>query len=99
MPAVHGLIWQHFPQDQVAVIAVNQTGSVNWLAEYAAQRGITFPFIYDEEGLLYALYEVSSSLAYVIIDQHGVVRYRYDGQYDRYNEIQNLIEDLLNNAS
>ena len=100
MPTIHGLIWQQLPQESIAILAVNNTSSVTWLLNYSNQRGIGYPFIYDEYSSLFNSYQVGPSFGntpptYVIIDQQGVVQYRIDDRFNQYFEIKSKIEELL----
>jgi peroxiredoxin len=79
---------------------VNNTSSVSWLKSYRAQYGITFPLIFDQQSPLFNLYQVGGSFGntpptYVIIDTAGVVRYRFDAKFNRFEEIKSDIQGLL----
>ena len=95
LPAIYGLIWLQYSQDDLAVIAINNTSSVQWLQVYAGQRGITYPFIYDTSSSLFNTYQVNTPPTYIIIDREGIVQYRIDDQFNKYFEMKDKIEELL----
>lgn len=67
---------------------------------YSIGRGITYPFVFDEESSLFDSYQVGPQFGntpptYVIIDQQGIVQYRTDDRFNRYDEMKDKIEELL----
>lgn len=86
----------------MTMLAVNNTSSVTWLKNYRGQYGISYPFVYDEKSELFNLYQVgglygNNPPTYVIIDKAGVVRFRSDNQFNRFEEIKGIIEGFLKN--
>lgn len=81
-------------------MAVNYSSSVTWLKNYRGEKGISYSFVFDPQTDLFRLYQVGSSYGnypptYIIIDTAGVVRYRADNQYNRFQEMKTKIEGLL----
>ena len=99
MPSIQWLVNVAFTPDQLTIIAVNNTSSVTWLRNYRAQTGISYLFVYDQTSNLNRLYEVGSTFgnnppSYLIIDKGGIVRYRVDQKYNRFDEMKAMIEGL-----
>jgi len=89
-----------FTANQLTVAGINQSSSASWLSNYASQRGISFPFVFDSQGKMHQDYQVGTSYGnapptFVIIDQQGVVRYRIDDKFNRADEMRELIQNLL----
>ena len=84
------------------MLAVNNTASVVWLKNYRVQYGISYPFVYDQKSEIFNIYQVGGSYGndpptYVIIDKAGVVRFRLDKQYNRFDELRSIIDSLVKN--
>jgi len=63
-------------------------------------RGITYPFIFDEESDIFNTYQVGSQFGntpptFIIIDKEGIIRYRTDNEYDTIWDMKSKIEELL----
>ena len=82
------------------IVGICNTTTAAWLLNYRAQKGIAFPMIDDEGSGLFVLYRVGSIYGklpptYLIIDQGGVVRYRIDDQFGKFDEMIATIQSLL----
>ena len=82
------------------MLAINNTSSVTWLANFKSQWTITFPFIFDSTSALFNLYQVGSLFANnpptdILIDTMGIVRYRSDDQTGIVQDIKTKIRELL----
>ncbi|OVE78591.1 hypothetical protein BVY01_05015 [bacterium I07] len=100
MPSVQTVLRDYFQPDQVTIAAINNSASVSWLKFNSGRLGLDYQFIFDEGGLIHDQYEVfrtpfNDPPAYFIIDQRGFVRYRLEGEYDRFEDMKNVIESLL----
>lgn len=100
MPSVQAQVYSRFSHDSVAVIGVNKSSSTTWLNTYSVQKAVTYPFIYDQTGLLFTLYEVgveygNTPPSYLIIDTNGIVRYRVDAHYNKIAEMAIKVRELL----
>ena len=101
LPSIEGIIWNDFSPDDLAIIAFNADASISWLQNFVASRGLTYPFVFDEGGPVFNLYQIGSFFGnipptYIIIDQDGVVRYRTDNEYDTFDAMHEKIETLIN---
>jgi len=84
----------------VTVIGVNNTSSIAWLKNYRGQTAIAYPFVFDQKGDLFGLYQVGGSYGnlpptYIIIDKSGIVKYRVDKEFNRFQEMKAVIDGLL----
>jgi peroxiredoxin len=100
LPSIQWTIHAAFSPNQVSVVGVNYSSSVAWLKNYRGQKGISYPFVFDPQTDLFRLYQVGSPYGnipptYIIIDTAGVVKYRTDNQYNRFQEMKTTIEGLL----
>ena len=100
MPSIQWIIYAAFSPDRVAVVGVNNTSSVVWLKNYRGQTAISYPFVFDQQSDLFRLYQVGGSYGnlpptYIIIDKNGIVKYRKDFEYNRFQEMKSVIEELL----
>lgn len=100
MPFVYGLIWLSYSHDDISVIAIENLSSIEWLRNYVEGRGITYPFIFDEESDIFNTYQVGSQFGntpptFIIIDKEGIIRYRTDNEYDTIWDMKSKIEELL----
>jgi peroxiredoxin len=81
-------------------MGINNSSSVSWLQDYVKQSGISYPFIFDSDSSLFSAYQVGFGFGnlpptYIIIDQQGIVQYRIDNQYNRFQEMKDKIDELL----
>jgi len=60
--------------DDVALLGVNQAESVETIATYAADHGLTYPLLVDEEMTINHLYGILNLPTTVFIDANGIVR-------------------------
>jgi hypothetical protein len=95
-----GLIRSTFSEDLLTIWAIENRASEDWLINYANQMGITYPFIFDASSEIFDTYQVGLSFGtippnYFILDQNGIVQYRIDGIFDRFEEMKAKIEELL----
>jgi len=100
LPFVYGLVWLSYPQEDIAVIAIENLSSVNWLRNYAQGRGITYPFIFDENNDIFDSFQIGSEFGntpptFIIIDREGIIQYRTDNEFDTIWDIKSKIEELL----
>ena len=100
MPSIQWLINAEFNPNEIAIIAVNNSASVQWLANYRGMYAISYPFVYDSN--LFNLFQVGSSFGnfpptYIIIDQDRIVKYRTDDVTDKIEDMKNKILELLEN--
>ncbi len=84
----------------MTVIGLNNTSSVAWLKNYRGQTAISYPFVFDQKGDLFGLYQVGGSFGnlpptYIIVDKAGIVKYRIDKEYNRFQDMKSVIEGLL----
>lgn len=89
-----------FPEDSVAIIAFENKSSISWLQDYANSRAITYPLVYDPVSEVFDLYQVGHTYgnvhpSYIIIDQEGVVQFRIDTEFERFSDMKDKIEELL----
>lgn len=82
------------------MIGVNNTSSTIWLVNYRNQRGISFPFIFDDKSQIFKQYEVGGSYGnnpptYVLIDGKGVVRFRTDNRFGQTDSLAAKVTQLL----
>jgi peroxiredoxin len=94
------IVAPNFTADQLTIIGINKSSSVSWLQMYRAQKGISYPCIYDAHGDIFKQYQVGPSYgnippSYFIIDTTGIVRYRIDNTLNRFNEMIGTIRGLL----
>jgi peroxiredoxin len=100
LPSIEGIIWASYSSDDLAVIAINADASIAWLQNFIGEKGLTYPFIFDDGGAIFDLYQVGSVFGnapptYIIIDQDGVVQYRTDNEYDTFDDMVDTIDTLL----
>ena len=100
LPSIEGLIWAAFSAEDLAIIALNTDASIAWLLNYVGEKGLTYPFVFDDGGSIFDLYQVGSLFGnspptYIIIDQDGVVQYRTDNEYQTFDAMHDMIETLL----
>lgn len=100
MPSIQWTLRVEFSEEDVAIIGINNTGSVNWLRAYTGQKAISYPFIFDGSGELFNLFEVGPAYgnippSYLIIDRNGIIQYRIDDTFYRTDEMKEKIEELL----
>jgi peroxiredoxin len=82
------------------VIGVNNTSSTIWLVNYRNQRGISFPFIFDDKSKIFNQYEVGGAYGnnpptYVLVDTKGIVKFRSDNKYKQTDSLAVKIQSLL----
>ena len=96
MPDIRDIIRSQFTYDQLTVVGICYTASSAAELQYiVAPIGDTFPFLFDQEIVIFNAYEVYSTLSYFIIDQEGNVQFRIDDEYNRIDEMKAKIEELL----
>jgi len=100
LPSVQWVIRVSFTASQLTIAGINQSSSASWLTNYASQRGISYPFVYDSQGKMHKDYQVGTSYGnapptFIIIDQQGVVRYRIDDKFNKAEEMRAFIQNLL----
>ena len=60
--------------DDVAVLGVNQAESVETIATYAGDHGLTYPLLVDQEMTINHLYGILNLPTTIFIDANGIVR-------------------------
>jgi peroxiredoxin len=100
LPSVQWLIPTQIPQDSLTIVAINASSSKAWLKNYAGERGISYPLVFDAQGKMYKDYEVGAAYGntpptFIIIDPQGVIRYRIDDQFGRALEMKEEIKRWL----
>jgi thiol-disulfide isomerase/thioredoxin len=61
---------------------------------FRAEFKVSYPSLYDSDGLAAAAYEVDSPPSLVLVDQHGMVVARYPGEASQ-AQLQKLIDQKL----
>jgi len=65
---------------------------------FRAEFKVSYPSLYDSDGLGAAAYEVDSPPSFVLVDQHGIVVARYPGEASQ-AQLQKLIDQKLPTSS
>jgi peroxiredoxin len=100
LPSLQWVVLPSFPSDILSIVGICNTATVTWLLNYRPQKGITYPMIQDASSVLFTKYRVGGIFGrkpptYVIIDRAGVVRYRIDDQFNKFDEMIATIRTLL----
>lgn len=83
------------PHDVVVLGLARNSTPYQWLADYVAQRGITFDMLYSADPVV-EMYGAYGDPTYVLIDQLGQIRLRESAYYSfRIQELIWLIKQLL----
>jgi len=61
---------------------------------FTAEFKVSYPSLYDDNGLVAAAYEVDSPPSFVLVDQRGIVVARYPGEASQ-AQLQTLIDQKL----
>ena len=78
--------------DRISVVGVN-VGETPAVARHAALAwGLTWPVLVDTEGTISRAYEVSAVPLVVVVDAHGLVRYRGNGLP---SDVHRLVDGLM----
>ena len=86
--------------DEVQVLTLvypnsGQEGSVDDIKAFIQENNITFPVLFDEEGLLFAEYGITAFPTVVVIDQNQNV-YGYLSGGISYETMENILEQVRN---
>jgi len=65
---------------------------------FRAEFKVSYPSLYDSDGLAAAAYEVDSPPSFVLVDQHGIVVARYPGEASQ-AQLETLIDQKLLTSS
>jgi len=65
---------------------------------FRAEFKVSYPSLYDSDGLAAAAYEVDSPPSFVLVDQHGIVVARYPGEASQ-PQLETLIDQKLLTSS
>ena len=76
---------------QVAIIGVNQMEPADRITDFAAEFGLTYPLLVDEQNVVNNLYGITSLPTTVFIDANGTVRELIIGTIS-----QGVLEDRIN---
>ncbi len=106
MPSFQTDIYDVYSHEDVAVIAINQDGSLPallWYVDDLTTKSVqlTYPFAYDNTDLSFQDYDADILPSIFLIDQNGLIRLRFDGATDsehflpELEEILETIEELL----
>jgi len=103
LPSINRDISKKISEDSLLVVGINKSSSVSWLKTYSSMYGISYPFIFNQNGNLFNSYQVGSAYGnipptYIIIDTKGIVKYRTDDKFNRTNEMYEEIKSLLVNS-
>ena len=106
MPSVQWNIRDHLSTDSLKIVSFcNYTaGHPQVLRDYVSRQGINYPMVFDQSGEYFELYQAGSSHGtkmpvYIIIDKRGIIRYRYNGEFDKIVDISEEIEELISENS
>jgi thiol-disulfide isomerase/thioredoxin len=61
---------------------------------FRVEFSVSYPSLYDDNGLIAAAYEVDSPPSFVLVDQHGIVVARYPGEASQ-AQLETLIDQKL----
>ncbi len=100
MPSLQRLVAPSFSPDSLSIAGICNTATPAWLLGYRTQMGVTFPLISQGAGALFAKYRVgalygASPPSYFIIDRRGIIQFRIDDQFGRFEDMINTIRTLL----
>jgi thiol-disulfide isomerase/thioredoxin len=76
---------------QVAIIGVNQMEPADRITDFAAEFGLTYPLLVDEQNVVNNLYGITSLPTTIFIDANGTVRELIIGTIS-----QGVLEDRIN---
>lgn len=71
--------------DDLVIIGVNSTASdqVEWVEDFVAEMGATFPIVLDEEGQVSETYQIRGLPTTIFVDRDGIVNEVFTGPVNK----------------
>lgn len=100
MPSIQQIIWNELKTEAFSIVCFFTQTNQTTLQQYLGMNGIQYTAVLDQPGGYFNLYKVGLQYStippvYLIIDQEGIIQFRYESVFGNYAVMKQQIEELL----